>query len=360
MAVFKEVQARQAPITSRGTILWMRENLFSSPLNIALTLLGVALLLWIIPPFIDWSIIHAHFTGTTNTHPKDGANWVFIKVKLPMFLYGFYPEEQRWRVNLAYALVLVVLALFKYGKGATLKTATVIIYFIVGYILIRGGVFGLTDVPYDKWGGLLLTIIISIVGITFSFPLGVLFALGRRSELPIIKSLSVSYIELMRSVPLITLLFMSSVILPLFLPEGVTFDKLVRALVGIVIFEAAYVAEAVRGGIQAIPKGQYEAADAIGLSYWQKMFLVILPQALKVAIPNLVGIFISIFQNTTLVMIIGLFDLLAMVQVTASDSHWLGYETEGYVFVTMIFWVFCYTMSLISKSLEKRFNTSNK
>ena len=199
-----------------------------------------------------------------------------------------------------------------------------------------------------------------MVGIVFSFPLGVLFALGRKTDLPIIRSLSISYIELMRSVPLITVLFMSSVILPLFLPEGVTFDKLVRALVGLVIFESAYVAEAIRGGIQAIPTGQYEAADAIGLSYWEKMLLVILPQALKVAIPNLVGIFISIVQNTTLVMIIGLFDLLAMVQLTASDSHWLGFETEGYVFVTAIFWAFCYAMSLFSKSLEKRFNTSNK
>lgn len=360
MAVYKKVEARQAPIGSRGAILWMKENLFSSPLNVALTILGVALLVWIIPPFVDWSVIHAHFAGTTNTHPKDGANWVFIKVKMTMFLYGFYPEADIWRVKLAYALFLVVIAIFKYGKGAILKTASVAIYFIVAYILIRGGIFGLEGVEYSKWGGLLLTIIISVVGIVFSFPLGVLFALGRKSDLPIIKSLSISYIELMRSVPLITVLFMSSVILPLFLPEGVTFDKLVRALVGLIIFESAYIAEAVRGGIQAIPTGQYEAADAIGLSYWQKMFLVILPQALKVAIPNLVGIFISIVQNTTLVMIIGLFDLLAMVQLTASDSHWLGYETEGYVFVTILFWVFCYTMSVYSKSLENRFNTSNK
>jgi len=360
MAVFKQVEERQAPIGSRGFILWARENLFSSPLNIALTILGVALLLWIIPPFVEWSIINAHFDGTSNTHPKVGANWVFIKVKMDMFLYGFYPKVDIWRVNLAYALFLIVIAIYKYGKGAILKTSSVAIYFLVAYILIKGGIFGLNEVGYDKWGGLLLTIIISVVGIVFSFPLGVLFALGRKSDLPIIKSLSISYIELMRSVPLITVLFMSSVILPLFLPEGVTFDKLVRALVGLVIFESAYVAEAIRGGIQAIPTGQYEAADAIGLSYWEKMLLVILPQALKVAIPNLVGIFISIVQNTTLVMIIGLFDLLAMVQLTASDSHWLGYETEGYVFVTIVFWVFCYTMSVYSKSLENRFNTSNK
>ena len=360
MAVFKKIEAREAPIGSRGVFLWAKENLFSSPTNIALTILGVAILFWIIPPFIEWSFINAHFAGNTNTHPKVGANWVFIKVKMDMFLYGFYPKAEIWRVNLAYGLFLIVIAIFKYGKGALLKTFSVAIYFIIAYILIRGGIFGLEGVDYSKWGGLLLTIIISVVGIVFSFPLGVLFALGRQSELPIIKSFSISYIELMRSVPLITVLFMSSVILPLFLPEGVTFDKLLRALVGLVIFESAYISEAIRGGIQAIPKGQYEAADAIGLSYWGKMLLVILPQALKVAIPNLVGIFISIVQNTTLVMIIGLFDLLAMVQVTASDSHWLGYETEGYVFVTIIFWVVCYMMSLVSKSLEDRFNTSNK
>lgn len=361
MAVYKKIETRPAPLGSRGLILWMRENLFSTPLNVAMTMLGIALILLIIPPFVQWSIIDAHFSGNTNAvcTGSNGACWVFIKVKLSMYLYGFYPEVDRWRVNLAYSLFIVVIAAFKYLKQGSLKIGVVTLYFIVAYILIRGGILGLTGVTYDKWGGLMLTIVISAVGILFSFPLGVLFAFGRNSDLPIIKSLSVTYIEVIRAVPLITVLFMSSVILPLFLPEGVTFDKLLRALVGLIIFESAYVSEAIRGGIQAIPSGQYEAADAIGLSYWQKTLLVILPQALKVAIPNLVGIFISLFQNTTLVMIIGLFDLLAMVQLTSSDSHWLGYETEGYVFVTILFWVFCYAMSRFSNSLEKRFNTNN-
>ncbi len=204
----------------------------------------------------------------------------------------------------------------------------------------------------------MLTIVVAAVGIVAAFPLGVILALGRASHLPIIRSISVTYIEFIRGVPLITILFMSSIILPLFFPEGVSFDKLLRALIGIAMFEAAYIAENIRGGLQSIPKGQYEAADAIGLSYWQKMGLVILPQALKVAIPNLVGVSIALFQDTTLVMIIGLFDLLAMVRLSAADSYWLGYETEGYVFVTFIFWFFCYSMSNFSQKLEKRFNTN--
>ncbi len=359
MAVYKQIEPRKAPSNSMGILHWMRENLFSSPLNVALTVLGIALLLWVIPPFIKWSIIDANFKGTTRAScTGDGACWVFVKMKMDMFMYGFYPAAERWRVNLTYGLFIVVMLSFKYLKHAMPKIIVTTLYFIIGYILIRGGMFGLEGVFYDKWGGLMLTIVVSAVGIVFSFPVGVLFAFGRNSDLPIIKSLSVTYIELIRSVPLITVLFMSAVILPLFLPDGVTFDKLLRAIVGLIIFESAYISEAIRGGIQAIPKGQYEAADAVGLSYWQKTLLVILPQALKVAIPNLVGIFISLFQNTTLVMIIGLFDLLAMVQLTASDSHWLGYETEGYVFITIIFWVFCYLMSLYSNKLEKRFNTN--
>jgi len=359
VAVYKKIEPRTAPSSSLGVLHWMRTNLFSSPLNVALTILGIAVILWIIPPFIKWSVIDANFKGTTRADcTGDGACWVFVKMKLSMFMYGFYPATERWRVNLAYALFITVVFSFKYFKHMMPKIISIILYFIVGYILIRGGVFGLEGVFYNKWGGLMLTIVVSIAGIVLSFPLGVLFAFGRSSDLPLIKSLSVTYIELIRSVPLITVLFMSAVILPLFLPEGVTFDKLLRAVVGLIIFESAYVSEAIRGGIQAIPKGQYEAADAVGLSYWQKTLLVILPQALKVAIPNLVGIFISVVQNTTLVMIIGLFDLLAMVQLTASDSRWLGFETEGYVFVTIIFWLICYLLSTYSKKLEKRFDTN--
>ncbi len=361
MAVYDKIETREAPSSSKGALHWLRENLFSTPLNSAMTLFGIAILFWIIPPFINWAIINANFAGSTRADcTGDGACWVFVKEKMSMFMYGFYPEADRWRVNLAYALFFVVIAAFKLLRKSGLKIAIATMYFIVAFILIRGGFFGLDMVETNKWGGLMLTIVISAVGIVGSFPIGILFAFGRASNLPIIKSVSVTYIEFIRGVPLITILFMSSVILPLFFPEGVQFDKLLRALIGITFFQAAYIAEIIRGGLQAVSKGQYEAADAVGLSYWQKMLLVILPQALKVAIPNLVGSFIALFQDTTLVLIIGLFDLLAMVQLTGSDSHWLGFETEGYVFVTIIFWVFCYSMSVYSKSLEKRFNTNLK
>ena len=359
MAVYNKVETRNAPSNSIGLIHWLRENLFSSPLNSALTLLGIAFILWVIPPFIKWSIIDANFAGTTRADcTGDGACWVFVHAKLNMFMYGFYPQVERWRVNLAYGLFFVVIASFKFLKAASPKIIVSTIYFIIAFILIRGGYFGLEQIDTNKWGGLMLTIVVASVGIICSFPIGIILAFGRASKLPIIRSVTVTYIEFIRGVPLITILFMSSVILPLFFPEGVTFDKLLRALIGITLFQAAYIAEVIRGGLQSIPSGQFEAADAVGLSYWQKMLLVILPQALKVAIPNLVGSFIALFQDTTLVLIIGLFDLLAMVQLTGSDSHWLGFETEGYVFVTLIFWAFCYGMSVYSKSLEKRFNTN--
>jgi len=359
MAIFNKINERKAPSSTKGLTFWIRENLFSTPLNVALTLLGFMILFWIIPPFVKWAYINANFAGSTREDCiSGGACWVFIRMKIDMFMYGFYPSELRWRVNTIYVLFFALMASFKYLKSPLVKIALAHLYFIVGFFLVHGGYFGMPAVPTDKWGGLMLTIMVAAVGIVAAFPLGVILALGRASHLPIIKSISVTYIEFIRGVPLITILFMSSIILPLFFPEGMTFDKLLRALIGIAMFESAYIAENIRGGLQSIPKGQYEAADAIGLSYWQKMFLVILPQALKVAIPNLVGVSIALFQDTTLVLIIGLFDLLAMVRLSAADSYWLGYETEGYVFVTFIFWFFCYSMSNFSQKLEKRFNTN--
>lgn len=226
--------------------------------------------------------------------------------------------------------------------------------------MITGGSFGLVEVPTFKWGGLMLTLVISSIGIVVAMPIGILLAFGRQSRLHVVRSLSMLYIEFIRGVPLITILFMGSVLLPMFFPEGMTFDKLLRVLIVITLFQAAYVAEVIRGGLQAIPKGQYEAADSEGLSYWQKMLLVILPQAIKVSIPNLVGNAIGLFKDTTLVLIIGLFDLLTMVGLTSADSHWTGFETEGYVFVAAIFWIFCSALSKYSKVLEYRLNTNNR
>ncbi len=359
MAVFQTVQAKQAPSNTKGVIHWLRVNMFSTPANIAMSFSAIALLLWIIPPFIQWAYIDANFTGSTREDCSgSGACWVFIKMKLDMFMYGFYPASEVWRLKTALALFLLVIAAFMYLKNNKLIFLVFGLYMIVAYILVSGGYFGLETVPTNKWGGLMLTIVVATVGIVFSFPIGIIIAFGRASNLPVIRSICVTYVEFIRGVPLITILFMSSIILPLFFPEGMTFDKLLRALIGITLFQAAYVAEIIRGGLQSIPRGQYEAADAQGFSYWQKMLLIILPQALKVAIPNLVGAFISLLQDTTLVLIIGLFDLLAMVRVASADSSWIGMETEGYVFVTFIFWAFCYFMSLYSKKLEYRYNTN--
>jgi general L-amino acid transport system permease protein len=361
MAVYENKTARPAPSNTKGVIHWAKDNLFSTPLNVAMTFLAISFLVWIIPPFIQWAYVDASFAGTTREDcTGTGACWVFVKMKLDMFMYGFYPDEEVWRLNVALGLFIVVFGIFKYAKTNLIRFIAVTLYFIIVLILIHGGIFGLEVVPTDKWGGLMLTIVVAAVGIVFSFPIGIIVAFGRASKLPIIRSVCITYVEFIRGVPLITILFMSSVILPLFFPEGLTFDKLLRALIGITLFQAAYVAEIIRGGLQSIPKGQYEAADDLGLSYWEKMLLVILPQALKVAIPNLVGAFISLFQDTTLVLIIGLFDLLAMVRITAADSNWLGMETEGYVFVTFVFWFFCWAMSQYSQRIEKRFDTNRR
>ncbi len=361
MAVYQVQPAKVPPLGERGAIAWVRHRLLSSPFNIVSTILGIAVLAMIIPPFVKWAILDANFVGHTKADcTGDGACWVFVAEKLKMFIYGFYPEAELWRAKLTIAIAIGTLFVLKFTRLRWIKIGMIILLPVAAIILLRGNLFGLPLVETSKWGGLLLTLVISTVGIVLSFPIGVLLALGRQSRLPIIKTLSVFYIELIRGVPLITVLFMASVILPLFFPEGINFDKLVRALIGITFFEAAYIAENIRGGLQAIPKGQYEAADALGLGYWQKMRLVILPQAIKVAIPNLVGSFISLFKDTSLVMIIGLFDLLAMVQLTANDRDWLGMETEGYVFVAFVFWIFTFSMSFYSKRLEKKLDTNNR
>ena len=359
MAIFKIEEIKEAPTSVKGPIRWILNNLVSSPLEVIFSLLILAFLYISIPPFVTWALIDANFIGTTKAAcTGDGACWVFIIHKIDFFIYGFYPESEIYRINLMFALAIVFIALFKYtGKDYKTKIAVFSLFPIISYFLLTGGSFGLVEVPTDKWGGLMLTLVISSIGIVFSMPIGVLLALGRQSNLPIIRSLSIVYIEFIRGVPLITILFMGSVLLPMFFPEGMTFDKLLRVLIVITLFQSAYIAEVIRGGLQAIPNGQYEAADSEGLGYWQKTLVIILPQAIKVSIPNLVGNAISVFKDTTLVLIIGLFDLLTMVGLTSADSHWTGFVTEGYVFVTLIFLIFCSGLSKYSKVLENRLNT---
>ena len=359
MATYTMKEAKAAPIGSKGAVHWLKTNLFPDIKNSLLTLVGLYLIYLVIPPLLNWMIFDATWSGTAEEIVKDGARWIFISEKFDQFMYGFYPEELLWRPNLVLILAIAFLASFKIFADPKIKLALICVYPVISFILISGGWFGLETVETEKWGGLMLTLVVAAVGIIASFPIGIVLALGRQSHMPIVKTLCVGFIEFIRGVPLITILFMASVVLPLFFSDGIDFDKLLRALIGITLFQAAYIAEVVRGGLQAIPKGQYEAADSLGLGYWQGMVLVILPQALKISIPNLVGSFISLFKDTTLVLIIGLFDILAMVTLTTSDTNWLGYEIEGYVFVTLIYWVVCFSMSQYSKAIERKFNTEH-
>ncbi|MBT5500229.1 MAG: amino acid ABC transporter permease [Thiotrichales bacterium] len=382
MSVFDQQATRKPPISQIGAVLWFKTNLFSSWVNTGLTAASLYLLYLIFPPLLDWMFFNASFSfGTINFFGFEikfseematnqncgrvGACWPYIYEKLYMYTYGFYPRTETWRPNTVFALTALLFVIIPLVKNYKYKNrvilSLIVFYPIVSFVLISGGFGVLTVVETHLWGGLLLTLVIASVGIIVSFPIGVLLALGRQSELRIIKLFSTIFIEFVRAVPLITILFMASFVLPLFLePGNNSIDKLLRALIGIALFQAAYFAEVIRGGLQAIPRGQYEAADAIGLSYFQKNALIVLPQALKISIPNIVGSSISLFKDTTLVLIIGLMDMLAMVGLTTADPYWLGRETEGYVFVTIVMWVMLYSMSRYSKKLELRFNTENQ
>ncbi len=355
-----------APLGERGIIYWLRNNLFSSVGNTILTLLGLALLVYTLPPLIDWAIIRASWGGNAPALCKvegTGACWTFINARLGQFYYGFYPIDERWRITYPTIAMFVLLGyiIMPYAPKKSIAAFLILIIFPpIAFILLKGGMFGLSEVPTSQWGGMTLTFVIAFVAITLSFPIGIILALGRRSNMPIVKSFCVVFIELVRGVPMITVLFMSSVMFPLFLPEGWNFDKLLRALIGITLFASAYMAEVVRGGLQAIPKGQTEAAQSLGMSYWKITGLIVLPQALKIVIPGIVNTFIGLFKDTTLVLIIGLFDFLGIIQAASQDAKWLGYHTEGYVFAALIYFIFCFAMSRYSMYLENKLHTGHK
>lgn len=293
----------------------------------------------------------------------EGACWIVVSQRVDQFIYGFYPTEERWRPTFVVGLGLVLI-IYMLTDGMRYRgwvaAGLAIPFPIAAYILLSGDMFGLEQVDNAKWGGLLLTIVISAVAIAGALPLGVALALGRRSQMPVVRMLCVMFIEFFRAVPMITILFMAIVILPLFLPPGTTFDQLLRVLIGVTVFIAAYTAEVVRGGLQAIPKGQYEAAAALGLGYWRMMGLIILPQALKIMIPAIVSLFIGIFKDTTLVVIVGLSDLLQMAQLAVADAQWTGLAKEVYVFCALIFFVFCFSMSRYSMYLERKLHTGHR
>jgi general L-amino acid transport system permease protein len=352
------------PKISIGPVAWMRQHLFSSWYNSLLTLVVGYLVVTSVGPLFSWLFFDANFRGTEPSQcDGGGACWLFINERLNFFIYGFYPDELQWRVDLIFGLLAVAfvpqfIERFPARKWFGIFGLTGLP--VIGYFLIPGGTFGLEVVESTKWGGLMLTLILAYIGILASLPIGIVLALGRRSDMPIVRGLCVVFIEVWRAVPLITVLFMASVMLPLFLPDGVNFEKLSRALIGITLWQSAYMAEVIRGGLQAIPRGQYEAADALGLGYWKKTGLIILPQALKMVIPGIVNTFISLFKDTTLVLIIGLFDILGTVQSTVTDPAWQNVAIEGYVFVAFCFWVFCFGISRYSQNLERKLDTGHK
>jgi general L-amino acid transport system permease protein len=355
------------PMRTTGPIGWVRQNLLSSPSNVLLTLLSIAVLVYILPSFLNWAIFDATWHGVTrapcNTPEgvdKPGACWTMVNARFGQFMYGRYPADQVWRVDLSFILLFASFFALLIDRVPGKKWFAIflfLIYPVIGFALFYGGIFGLPVVETAKWGGLMLTLIIATVSILASVPLGIFLALGRRSNLPVIRVLSITFIEFVRAVPLITVLFMSSVMLPLFLPVGVNFDKLLRALVGFSLFYAAYMAEVVRGGLQAMPRGQYEGAMALGLGYWKMMGLVILPQALRIVIPGMVNNFISAFKDTSLVLVIGLFDLLNIVTQATRDAQWRGLSKEGYLFAAVVYFIFCFAMSRYSIYLERKLHT---
>ncbi|MEE4013891.1 amino acid ABC transporter permease [Roseibium sp. FZY0029] len=371
----EEAPRLPAPISTTGIIGWMRQNLFSSIGNTVLTVIGILIAYSLIAPLIQFAFIDAVWTGENREAclPQDGGHsgacWAYVEAYFPQFIYGRYPTEEIWRVNIVYflfAALLIPLAI----PNAPFKKMNAILFLvvfpIVAYYLLTGLVFGdvviLPIVETAVWGGLLVTLVIAVTGIVASLPLGIALALGRRSKMPIIKLVSIIFIEFWRGVPLITVLFMSSVVLPLFLPDGVTFDKLLRVLIGVTLFSAAYMAEVVRGGLQAIPKGQYEGAMALGLRFWPMMYLIVLPQALKLVIPGIVNTFIGLFKDTTLVLIVGMFDLLGQIQSSFTDPTWSTPSTghTGYLFAAVVFWTFCFGMSRYSIFMENKLHTGHK
>jgi general L-amino acid transport system permease protein len=372
------ILAQAAPRDQVGFGAWLRKNLFATPVDSVLTVIALLAVAWFLPQMLNWLFFSAVWSGADRTAcltteqggqlPAgwSGACWPFVSGRFGQFMFGRYPVEERWRVILTGLIFVALLAPLLIPR-APYKRLNAVLFFAVfpfiAFFLLVGGFFGLRFVETPLWGGLMVTLVISYVGIVTSLPIGIVLALGRRSKMPIVKLLSVVFIETIRGVPLVTVLFMASFMLPLFVPPGMSFDKLLRALIGVALFASAYMAEVIRGGLQAIPKGQYEGADSLGLGYWQKTGLIILPQALKLVIPGIVNTFIGLFKDTTLVLIISMFDLLGVVKQNISgDPTWGTPQTAktGYVFAAAIFWVFCFGMSRYSQYMERRLDTGHR
>ena len=362
-ANFVAIEPRPAPVRTEGLLPWVRKNLFGNLPSAVVTLLLAGLLLYLLPKLFGWAVLHAVVAADYDQCQAArgvGACWGVVTEKYRLIIFGRYPFDQQWRPEIATVMLVALLmascmrAFWKPWLG--LLWAVVLGAF---FALMKGGVLGLSPVETDRWGGLPLTIMLATLSIAFAFPLAVAVALGRRSKMPAIKTICVVYVELIRGVPLISVLFMASFMFPLFMPPGTSVDVLLRVLVGITLFAAAYMAEIVRGGLQAIPKGQQEAADTLGLGYWQAQRKIILPQALALVVPGIMNNFISIFKDTSLVTIVSLYELTgAMSLALNSDSNWRPFKIEAYLFIAAIYFAFCFSMSRYSLWIEKQLSLS--
>jgi general L-amino acid transport system permease protein len=365
------------PISTKNIGGWLRTNLLATPKDVVLTVLALALLAFALPGIINWLFVQASWFGADRsvcatvvqggTRPDGwkGACWAFVGDRFQQFMFGRYPLEERWRVILVGIMLIVLLVpllIPKLPYKALNALLLFVVYPVVSFFLLHGNVLGLDRVETPLWGGLMVTLILSFVGIAVSFPVGILLALGRRSPMPVLRTFCILFIEIIRGVPLIMVLFMANVMLPLFLPTGWSIDNFLRAVVGVSLFASAYMAEVIRGGLQAIPKGQGEGADSLGLSYWQKTRLIILPQAIKLVIPGIVNTFIGLFKDTSLVAIIGMFDLLNIIRLNFTDTTWITPMTPltGLVFAGLIYWIFCFSMSRYSAFMERHLDTGHK
>ena len=361
------------PMAAFGPLRWIKDRLCSSIFNSALTVLIIALLVWIVPPLVKFLVIDAVWSGAdreaclaTPARPEVGACWAFVREWFSFFIYGPYPADQRWRVDVFFGLLAFGIGWLLWLDAPRRDLGALFFFAIlplVSVALLRGfPPLGLSVVDTASWGGLLVTLVVAAVGIVVSLPIGVLLALGRRSKMPAVKLISVLFIEFVRGVPLITVLFMASVMLPLFVPPAWSLDKLMRALVGIALFSSAYMAEVVRAGLQSIPKGQREAAQALGLGYWMSLRFIILPQALKVTIPNIVNNAIALFKDTTLVFIVGIFDFLRTIEIARGDPRWATPVTSvtGYAFAALVYFVVCHSMSRYARGIEHRLGASDR
>ena len=363
MDTFQPIAPRPSPVRTEGAIPWVRRNLFGDPVSAIVTLLLFGAFVWWLPGIVDWAALKAVFAPDADRCQAArgiGACWGVVTEKHRLIVFGRYPFEQQWRPEVA-TLMLVALLVASCVRAFWRPWLALLWVVVLAafFVLMLGGVGGLVPVTTDRWGGLPLTIMLATLSIVFAFPLSVLVALGRRSNMPAIRTICVIYVELIRGVPLISVLFMASFMFPLFMPPGTTIDVLLRVLVGITLFAAAYMAEIVRGGLQAIPKGQQEAADTLGLSYWQTQRKIILPQALSMVVPGLMNSFIAIFKDTSLVTIVSLYELTgAMGLALNSDAQWRPFKIEAYLFIAGVYFLFCFSMSRYSLWVEKQLSAS--